>query len=382
MSGGYTISWDYYLNSIRKNRRMGEDFKDDLLKSIPTLRKNLGEDWPLEPRNSSHKILRLLRNAVFEMESGLLVFWGNCMSTAEKSEGFEGILNKIKHPCDFASSITELEMAYRLARNGGTIEFEPNAGSKKPDLLCQYGKLELFFEVKTLTTSKKTARAVRTKLGIYNACQSVYAVGRIHKSMSKQNLKKVVEGLSEKVKEAVSCRKGVEFCNNDLKVYVVPQELPECVIMGRDWLRKKAASGEIPHGSRGLSGPPDPTRPESRIKARISKIAKEQQIPPDKIGVLAIAEQSCLEDIDDGEEIVDVVTEQVNKLENILAVVLISPKLFGEVETGVTEKSNFIMIKNHLYNEIQENIVIVKNESFKPKFDYRILKSLLSYNCI
>ena len=200
--------------------------------------------------------------------------------------------------------------------------------------------------------------------------------------MSKQNLKKVVEGLSEKVKEAVSCRKGVEFCNNDLKVYVVPQEFPECVIMGRDWLRKKAASGEIPRDSRGLSGPPDPTRPESRIKARINKITKEQQIPPDKIGVLAIAEQSCLEDIDDGEEIVDVVTEQVNKLENILAVVLISPKLFGEVETGVTEKSNFIMIKNHLYNEIQENIVIVKNESFKPKFDYRILKSLLSYNCI
>ena len=380
MSGHCIDSWDYYLDSIKANRMMDADLKGNLLKSIPILRKNLGEGWPSESKDPTHKIRWLLRNAGFKMDVGLLVFWGHCMSVVEESKGFEGILDKIRHSGNFGSPIAELEMAGRLAWNGCHIEFEPNVGGKKPDLFCQYGKTELFFEVKTLITSIKTENANQTELGIHNACNSVHCVGRICKTMSAQRLKKVTDELSKSAEDAISGKKGVAVCNKYVKMYLVPRELPEWIEMCRDWLREKADNGEIPPNSRGLSGPPDSTQPEGRIKARINQIVKERQIPPDKNGVLAITEQSGLENINSVERIVDMIVERVNRLENIPAVVLISPKLFGEVETGVVKKENFVLIMNHLYDEIQENVVIVKNDFFKPEFDYGVLKSMLSYS--
>ena len=378
MSENYSDDWDFYMHRIRANCKMNAKLRKDLASSVSTLRKHFGTGW-MPKNNPSHKILWLVRNFAYEMDVGLLVFWSNCISASEESAGFEKILKKTTNSDRFDSSIAELEIAGKLARNDCEVEFEPTVGRKIPDLVCRYEGKEIFFEVKTLANSIQTKKVCQTQRSIYNACGSMYRVGQIRKAMSAPRLEKVSDVLSKAAEEAASGMKGVEVCNKYVKMYLIPRELPEHIALGSAWLRAKWESGEIPDDSRGLSGPPDPTKPVKRIMDKIKKIVKEQQIPRDKNGILIISELPGLENVDSIRKITHMITEQVNGLENILAVVLISPKLFGEAETGTIEDENFTLLRNCLYDEIQENVVIVMNESFKPEFDSGVLKDLLAY---
>ena len=177
---------------------------------------------------------------------------------------------------------------------------------------------------------------------------------------------------------ATSNKEGVDvYIKGILKMHLISHEQQGYIEIRKKWLLDKEEIGALPRGSRGLSGPPVRTRPASKIKRKINKFANEHQIPQSEIGVLVITGQFISWDINYIEKFVDSITEHVNKLENIPAVVLVSPKSYGQVEIETVEKENFVLIKNRLYEDIQEDIVIVKNKSFKREFDYENLKSML-----
>ena len=164
---------------------------------------------------------------------------------------------------------------------------------------------------------------------------------------------------------------------NVLKVYLVPDGLPNRVKMCKEWHRRQVEAGVMLQGSYGLSGPSDNVRQEHRVRIRINTFAREHQIPPEEAGVLVLAGQFLFWDVDNVEGFVDYIIEQVYELKNIPAVVLVSGKTFGDAEIKTVEKDDFIFIRNRLWEGIVEDIVIVKNRFCELEFDYKNLESLL-----
>ena len=78
------------------------------------------------------------------------------------------------------------------------------------------------------------------------------------------------------------------------------------------------------------------------------------------------------------ERFVDYMIEEVYALKNIPAVVLVSEKTFGDVETQMIEREDFTFITNQVYEDIWEYVVIVKNRFCKLAFDHEKLKSIMS----
>ena len=327
MSEHYTDIWDHYLNSIYTNNRIEKKQKRRLLQSVQTLRKNLGEDWPAKSKDNNHEILWLLRTISGAISDSLLIIWGNSISAVENIKGFGNVMARVRNQNSFASSMAEIEVASRLTTLGCYIEFESNAGNKKPDILYQNKKSRFFVEVKTLGTAVETAKATNTTTGILAACRPIFPVGMIFKSLSKPHLDEVADILSQKTEHAISHRTDVEVDIKDvLKIYLVPDKLPKRVEMYKQWLDMQEKTGVIPNGSGGLHGPPDNARQEYRVKTRINQVARKHQIPSEDTGVLVITGHFLFWNVNDVEKFVGSIIEDVYEQDNIAAVVLYHPK--------------------------------------------------------
>ena len=371
--------WDHYLDSIGQVR-CGQKQKDLLTKAVQTLRKHLGEGWPAESSHSNDGLIWFLRMIRIHARDGLLVIWGDAMSAVAGADGFDGMLAKIRNPKHFRASIAELEMAGRLARNGCRIEFEPRVGSKKPDMLCHNEKSRFFLEVKTLDVAPETENVDKTMDAIRDACRPIFPIGEIYKTLSGPHLNEVVGILGQKARHAVSSKKAVEVdLENTLKVYLVPDELPDHVEMCRKWHGRQAGGGAMPRDSFVLTGPSDDVKPEHRVKIRIDRFAKKRQIPPEETGVLVIAGDFFFGGANDIEKFVDHIAEQVYELENIPAVVLVTRKRYVGEDAKIAKKDGFVFIRNRPHKNIEEYIVIVKNRFCKKEFDYNNLESMLRF---
>ena len=381
MSTHYSDNWERYLDNVATNSNIPDNQKLQLTKAIQIMRKNLDESWPSQSRETNHGILWALKLISGSMSDGLLVIWSDSMSAVEKIEGYSKILARIKHPDCFDGTIAELEIAGRLTGRGYLAEIEPEIGRKKPDLLVNDGKSKLFVEIKTLFTASETAKATNTIVGILAACRPISPTGIIFKPLSEPHMNEITGILEQEAKRAIMGKTDVEVAiDKVLKLYLVPDSLPERFKMFTEWHRKQEENGVMPRGSGGLCGPSDNVRQEYRIRIRINRFAKELQIPPEETGILILAGQFLFHDADDIEGFVDSIIEEVYELKNIPAVVLISDKMFGDADACIVEREDFIYIRNQLYEGMWEDVVIVKNRFFEPEFDYESLKSLLRVN--
>ena len=130
-----------------------------------------------------------------------------------------------------------------------------------------------------------------------------------------------------------------------------------------------------------MYGPLYHTSPERRVRERINKLAREGQIPPDKIGVLAVKGQFLFADADAAKRPVGYIAEALRRTRNVPAVVLVSDKIFGGgggEESTITDRRGFTFIRNRLHEMICEDVVIIKNPFFESEFDYQGLKRLLA----
>ncbi len=249
--------WDHYLSSIEENAASPE-LKKQLTEAVQTIRRYLGEDWPSKaPEDSRHAILWELRMISGAVRDYLPVVWGNSLSAVEGAEGLDGMLAKLRRHEDPESSIAELEMAGRLVSHGYSIEFEPEVErKKKPDMLCRNDDMKFFVEVKTLGTAAETSKANMTIDGIRAACRPIFPLGAIFKPLSGPHLKEVADILARKTKHAIFNNIAVEVSlDKVLKVYIVPDELPDRDKVIREWRSQQEMAGVIPPGTGGLYGP-------------------------------------------------------------------------------------------------------------------------------
>ena len=376
----YTDGWDHYLNRIRETSD-GPETRDRLTDAVQTLRRNLGENWPLESKDSHHPILWELRLISGAVADGLLVIWGDSMSAVEGSKGFDGMLAKLRRRRGLESAIAELETAGRLASRGCRVEFEPETGLKKrPDLRCQCGKSEFLVEVKTLGAAPETSRATQTGVDILAACRSINPVGAIFKTLSKPHSEEVAGILAREAGRAISGNIAVEVdLDKVLKLYLVPDALPGSRRIREEWRRRHERTGALPRSSGWLSGPPHGVREEHRVRRRIGQFAGECQIPPEETGALFLTGPFLFQGADDAERFVDCIIEEIYQIRNVPAVVLVSGKtLGGHEETAITETQDFTFIRNKVYDMIHEDVVIVKNRFCESRFDHENLKHMLA----
>ena len=370
--------WDHYLGLV-KAAKASPEMKIQLTEAVQTLRRVLGEDWPSKSRDSHHPILWSLRMISGAMGDGILVNWGGCVSALERTRNFESLLAKLRRPTGFESSIAELEVAGRLASNGCAVELEPEVGVKKPDLRCRCGDLEFLVEVKTLNAAPESWKATKTLVDVITACMSIHPSGIIFKTLSRPHLEEVAGILERETDRAVSGGVPVEVdLDKVLKVYLVPNELPNSAGLRAEWIRKQEDMGVMPRGG-GMRGPPYNVSQEHRAGTKIDGFARKCQIPPECPGVLVITGHFLFGDADNAERFVDHIIEKVYELENIQAVVLVGGNIVGgDEETTITDRRDFVFVSNNICDYVREDIVIVKNRFCKFKLDYRHLASLLA----
>lgn len=370
--------WEPHLNRIGA-KVADPEMRERLTGAVRTMMGHLGEDWPSKTKDDN--LLRwFLGNVSGAVSDYLLVIWGDAISAVEGAAGFERMIAKLRDPGRLESPISELEMAGRLAGRGCHIEFEPEVGGKRPDLLCQSSGSEFFVEVKTLGTAPRDAQATQTLVDVLAACRPISPAGRIFRILPRRDLEKVADILKRKAYRAVSGNAPVEVClPKVLKVYLVPDELPDRARMIDEWIREQERTWMMSRGGGWMYGPPYHTSPERRVRARINKLAREGQIPPDKIGVLAVKGQFLFADADAAKRPVGYIAEALRRTRNVPAVVLVSDKMFGgSEESTITDRRGFTFIRNRLHEMICEDVVIIKNPFFESEFDYQGLKRLLA----
>lgn len=374
----YADSWDCYLNHTKVAEATPE-MKAQLTEAVLTLRRALGEDWPPRLQDSNHPILWSLRMISGALGDGILINWGGYVSALKNAKNFESLLNKLRRPDETGSAVAELEVAGRLAGNGCAVELEPGVGNKKPDMRCRCGDLEFLVEVKTLNTAPESWRALKTLTDVTTACGPIFPVGIIFKTLAEPHLEEVVGILEREAGRAVSGKVPVEVhLDKVLKVYLVPNELHNRTGLRAEWLRMQEDTGVMPRGG-GMRGPPDNVSPEYRVRARINKFVHKGQIPPEHPGVLVITGHFFFGDADRAGRFVDQIIESVYEMRNILAVVLVAGNIDGDdEETTITDRRDFVFIRNKIYDGIHEDVVLIKNRFCGFRLDYGRLASLLA----
>ena len=370
--------WDLYLGRVKAAEATPE-MKAHLTEAILTLGRALGEDWPSRLQDSDHPILWSLRMISGAMGDGILVNWGGCVSALENAENLESLLHKLRRPDETGSAVAELEVAGRLAGNGCDMEIEPKVGNKRPDMRCRCGDLEFFVEVKTLNTAPDSWRALKTLTDVTAACGSIFPAGIIFKTLAEPHLKEVAGVLEREAGRAVSGRVPVEVhLDRVLKMYLVPDELPNSTGLRAEWMRRQEDAGVMPRGG-GMRGPPDNVSLEHRVMTRINKFAQKCQIPPEHPGVLVITGHFFFGDADRAGRFVDQIIESVYEMGNVLAVALISGNIVrDDEETTITDRQDFVFVRNKIYDGIREDIVLIKNRFCEFRLDYGRLASLLA----
>lgn len=371
--------WEFFLNRINANIT-DQCMKKQLTKAVQTMRQHLGEDWPSEAE--SDNLLRWSLESVSGTDSDyLLVLWGDAIAATEGSVGFRRMVAKLRMPGRLESCIAELEVAGRLACNGCCVQFEPKVDGKRPDLLCRYDGYEFLVEVKMLETAPQIHKSIKNTMAITTACRPIFPVGRILRILSGQDLEEAAGVMRQAADQAISGNIPQEVCNQDMKMYLVPDSLPDRAKVIKKWLDEQNGSVVVGGGG-GMYGPPYRAREERRVGDRINKIAKERQIPPDRVGVLVVQGSFHFGNADTAKRPVAYIAKALCRIRNVPAVVLVSNKIFGGYEaSAVTERQGFTFIRNRLHVIIHEEVIIIWNPHYESEFDHELLKRLLTTDC-
>lgn len=343
------------------------------------MRRHLGEDWP--SRANGDNLLRWsLGNVSGAVSDYLLAIWGDAISATEGSVGFERMVTKLRVHGRLESHMAELETAGRLAGHGCRVQFEPEVGCKRPDLLCRCDGSEFLVEVKMLETAPQIQESVKTAVAVTAACSPMFPAGSIFRILSGLDLEKAAGALRRAADRAISDNAPQEVhLPKDLKVYLVPEGLPDRVRVINKWRGEQERVKATPRGwDGGVYGPPYRTREERRVRDRINKMAKERQIPPGETGVLVVKGPFLFADANAAKRPVAYITEALHRIRNVPAVVLVSDKILGgHGKSTVTDRHGFAFIHNRLHEMVYEDIVIIWNPYCEPGFDHDLLKRLL-----
>ena len=367
--------WDLQMEQIRTKNEIDNGHRERLIRTVTVLRDKLGEDWQAP---ADHPLLWSIQNIYGTPFDRILSMLADYMVALETVQGAQDIINRIKSAEEYEGAAAELEVGGMLARNGYTLTIGPQFGDKRPDFLCEQNGAKFLAEVKTLKTSEETKEVKRTSERIIAACSPIFPAGTIFKPLSGSHLAEVERMLEEKTSCVTKEVPQEADVPSELKLYLVHPDDPDRVGRYDKWCREQERLGIIPYCG-GLSGPPEDLTDLSRIRTKIRRLAIEEQIPSDMMGVLFILGRFILRDVD-VKGVVDCIIAEMRRLHHIPAVVLGAAKTtMIEQEPGkVVEDKDHIDIIHCLAPCLKERILIIKNKSCRFDFDYSILRNMYS----
>ena len=367
------FDWNTLVEQIKANDRISKKFKEQFIKSVTVLRRELGEDWL---KDTSHPLLWRMQNMYGNPSDWFVVMLAENITALKEVVNFESILNRVRLAGEYSGAVTEIEVGGTLARHGYDLTIEPEQGKKKPDFFCEKDGCEFLVEVKTLMVSEEIQNANRISQRIIAACNPIFPAGVILNPLLEHLLVEIECKLKEVVGR-VTVETAQEFYRqNALKLYLVDPNDPNRIKKNGEWCRKQERLG-IFHACAGLAGPPVDLTDHSSVRFRILGIKREEQIPQDKMGILFIFGSFIIRDTD-VEEFVDGIIKEVHELGNIPAVVLVGAKTttLSQEAPKIIKKGDYIDIDCCLAPHLKEKVLIVKNRFCRFPFDYDMLTNM------
>ena len=366
-------SWEDHLEQIGTRYAADVENRERLIGAIAVLRRELGEDWSAQ---KNHPLLWRLQGIYGNPIDGIVSMLADNITSLKAVADIHGIMSRIKNAGQYDGAAAELEVGGMLARNGYLRIVEPKLEAKRPDFFCKKNGYEFLVEVKTMRTAKETARANKTSWRIIAACSHIFPTGIILRPLSEPHLEEVERKLREAARQVTRRTSQEVDIRGVLKLYLVHPDDPDQIRKDNEWCCEQERLGLVQNCG-GLQGPPDGVLEHHRVRARISRLATERQIPDDVMGVLVIV-GSFLLDRGNVEKFVNGIIEEVYALRHVSAVVIttaktmvLTPDLAEPVET-----EDYICIDHYPAKLVRETVLIIKNRFCRFPFDYNILMAM------
>lgn len=371
-------SWNYYYSVVRDSKYLIRSQKEEAIKSLDVLLNSLGSHWLSWAVKKNHPIFWDLRGIEADGNLSNILTLGHAISRLKNVKGFDSLFWKLKKNKDYYSTFTELEVALELRKKKASIVLEPQINGKKPDILCKYKGKQVLFEVKSLGQAKNTLKATITVSTLSSHGDvPIHPCGKVFKIMEGNELQDVKNEVSRICKTVIKTNSPRE-CHipGKVKFYFVPEGIKNRVEIYQKWCNKQEF---FDMGTRGRKGgllfPSDNVSQEKRVLTRLSRIKKEKQLPENLPGIVFFESHQFYFFIKENiEKMVGILRNNGDKIPNIVAIILESKVIGGEIRKKklVKEKNDHVLITSYPFGILQKDTLIVKNpfSNFEIDLDF------------
>jgi len=334
--------------------------------TLDTLGSFFGQEIVNAPLKNDHPLAWMLLNRA-PWTRQWLAWFAQSARDLSATQGFEGLLARLRDPRLYGEAISVFRVGARLFRSGFTVAFDqPIAVSgqdKRPDLrLAIQGESDWAYgEVTVLHTSQETLQAEATSQAICDAIigaspELIHAC-RIIRPLAKPHLRQVVEEVRKVATRArVTGKLQSYFKEGVLQLGVAPVE---------DQAGLEAWASQTGNVTHCIEGPPIRTDEPRRTKHRVANKAK--QIPSGHHNVLFVESPSLLYSGYGITELMRELAEGVFEYPHVGGLVVTQMHLGGDAEANVSQAGNKylrrvsheLLIEHHLimFNEYADPLL-------------------------
>lgn len=376
-------NWNTYYKHVDLNKDLSEDLRSDSKKAISTYRHFLGENWLESAEETNHPLYWQIRGIEGGSNLATAVKIANSISTLKDVIGFDNLFSRLRLNLEYSSAVAELELAYRLMKNKAIIELSPLLNGKRPDVLCDYGGINLAFEAKSMGPAVRTRDAQITvaRLSSYPEIR-IHPCGKVFKIMKGTELEETKKIVVEKCQDAIRTKMPVEcFIPGKVKFLFVPPGLKEKAKIYQEWCDKQEFFNNFTPGQKGgLLFPDDKVRQEVRAKKRLFTIKKEGQLPDNNPGIVFLdTSEIYLWRDDDIDKFIVMMNQYGSNFKNIVALVVYTTIYgFENLRNKIIHGKTYSLITNYSFDALREDLLIINNPFCRFNLDKKLLTTLLS----
>lgn len=327
--------WENYYDQVETLEMSASD-QTRARASLAILRELLGEDFLINSHEHFNPLFGYFLKAAPSARFSLIQI-AEALDYLRGAAKFDGLVSQLKNPVEVEAAITVLEPAYRLARAGFLIEFDPiftvtdRKGVErqpKPDILATdvESGTQFVVEVSRLLPKPEQISSARTFQVLFNIVQDamfshpeardlsdpryplVYV--QFARPLSDAQLQEVDVRVRKLVEAVRTSNQFVEILDDSVEVAVFPEG--EHARAG-EWA---AVRGMIGH----VQGPP--IRSDEVRRATFKLSAKTDQMPRDLPGIVIIPVRSLMFYLHGLQNIIHDVENEIRCLPNVCLALL------------------------------------------------------------
>lgn len=364
--------WSYHETVIQESKDLSSVDKEQILTGLHQIRRILGKSFLEIIVQQRNPILSYFRNTAPWTRFWLKEF-GEMLSTLETSLRFERIKQKLISKEDFSSAISELEIAYRFAIAGFSVEFYPKHGRYECDLLVQKSDKKVYVEVSNIGPSQEERKSSYTLNELTKSFMfdpEIQVDGKIYKWLSNPRIAEIRNEIKIKVQKAKKEDKCFEISHPGIvDIIICPRSLSA---RAHNLLKQKRTGSHF-------EGPSYDIDEMRRVGRTIRD--ENKQLPKNEPGLIVLFNDNIAVegDAESYQELADEIEEEIYERSNLIGGVLIFPHFVGSDE-GSGYEEDFAWSRRTRYRLGGENTLIIKNRYSKDKIDEKIIQALIASN--